>query len=408
VVKSRNTLWDGTGNEEAVLLCCARTRIDSETSERIESMVQRGIRWDRLLRLAQWNSVLPLVYRSLNATCPEMVPPETLGQLRMSFHASSQHNLLLTQELLRLLDLFGEHGITAVPFKGPVLAAGAYGSLALRQFDDLDILLDDHDVRGQKTVMMTLGYEPEYPIPADAFRRLRQGLSFVRDDPRVSVDLHWGIELHWSFSPHLFSELQYRRLWDRLQPISLVGRYVLTLAPEDSLLLLSVHGAKHKWGSLRWICDIAEIVHTHENLDWDALIETSTALRGRRMLFLALFLARDALGAPVPDHVMRRVRADGMIHVLASQVPKDVFAESRADAETFVILEPFHLKVMDDLRDKIRYCLRIALTPTVEDWVLVPLPSRLSSLYYVVRPFRLAAKYGGRVWRRRRTSAAPV
>jgi Uncharacterised nucleotidyltransferase len=285
------------------------------------------MRWDRLLRLARRNSVLPLVYRSLNATCPELVPPETLMQLQAGFQSSSQHNLLLTHELLRLVDRFGEHGIRAVPFKGPVLAAGAYRNLALRQFDDLDILLDDHDVRGQKTVMMTLGYEPEYPIPADAFRRLRQGSSFVRNDPRVTVDLHWGIELHWSFSPRLFSQLQYRRLWDRLQPVSLAGRDVLTLAPEDSLLLLSVHGAKHKWGSLRWICDIAEIVHTHQRLDWEALIETSTALRGRRMLFLALFMARDALGAPVPDHVMRRVRADGMIHVLAGQVPRDVFAK---------------------------------------------------------------------------------
>jgi len=36
--------------------------------------------------------------------------------------------------LLKLLDLFENHGIPAVPFKGPVLASSIYGDLSLRQF----------------------------------------------------------------------------------------------------------------------------------------------------------------------------------------------------------------------------------------------------------------------------------
>lgn len=403
-----NAPWDDSGIEETVLLCCARTRIDPGTSERITYLVHAGIDWDRLLRLAHRNSVLPLVYRSLNTTCPELVPLDTLGRLQTSFHASSRRNLALSLELHRLLDRFTENGICAVPFKGPVLAAGVYGNLALRQFDDLDILLDDRDVPGQLTVMAALGYEPEYAIANDAFRRSRQGLSFMRDDCRVTVDLHWGIELHWSFSPHLSSHREYRRLWDRLQPLSVADREVMTLSPEDSLLLLSVHGAKHKWASLRWICDIAEIVQSHNALNWDALIETSTALHGRRMLFLALLLARGALGAPVPEHVMRGIRADAMVHVPAVQVARDVFADKRAQSEVLVIIDPFHLQVMDTMVDKFRYCVRIAFTPTVDDWLLLRLPSRLFSLYYLVRPFRLGAKHGRRMWQRRRKIARPA
>ena len=39
----------------------------------------------------------------------------------------------------------------------------------------------------------------------------------------------------------------------------------------------------------------------------------------------------------------------------------------------------------------------LVLAPTLADWQLVSLPRPLFLLYYVVRPFRLAAKYAQRL-----------
>ncbi|PYO80862.1 MAG: hypothetical protein DMD65_14450, partial [Gemmatimonadetes bacterium] len=45
-------------------------------------------------------------------------------------------------------------------------------------------------------------------------------------------------------------------------------------------------------------------------------------------------------------------------------------------------------------RDRLRYCARVALTPTSGDWAWLRLPDALYPLYYVARPIRLIAKYG--------------
>jgi hypothetical protein len=51
----------------------------------------------------------------------------------------------------------------------------------------------------------------------------------------------------------------------------------------------------------------------------------------------------------------------------------------------------------EHLRDKIWYLVDAAMTPTVRDWTLLPLPGYLFPLYYVVRPVRLAVTYGRRI-----------
>jgi len=53
-------------------------------------------------------------------------------------HASVFESYRGTGPILRL---FRSEGIVALPYKGPVLAAQAYGDVLLRQFDDVDIIV---------------------------------------------------------------------------------------------------------------------------------------------------------------------------------------------------------------------------------------------------------------------------
>jgi hypothetical protein len=50
-------------------------------------------------------------------------------------------------------------------------------------------------------------------------------------------------------------------------------------------------------------------------------------------------------------------------------------------------------KALDGTRARVRFHLRLALTPTLEDWAFIKLPHRLQFLYYLTRPLRLAKKY---------------
>jgi hypothetical protein len=124
------------------------------------------------------------------------------------------------------------------------------------------------------------------------------------------------------------------------------------------------------------------------------------------MLLLGLFLANDLLGAALPQRVSHRVRADPTVAVLAEQVREQLFRETgglagllkgREEAPAF---HPLHLKVRERLRDKIRYCVLKATAMRGEDWELLPLPKLLFPLYSVIRPIRLARKYGLRISKR--------
>ena len=375
--------------ESELLLCCARSSIDSERSDRIRSLLRDGIDWTHLLRQAKEHGVMPLLCWHLTNHCLDGIPQPLVDRLRDHFHSNARSNLLLTEELLSLLDLLEARGIRAIPFKGPALAASVYGNIALRQFCDLDLFVHASEVSKTRDLLISAGYQPELNLTREreaAFLRYQCELLFRRD--RVVVEIQWRI------APRYFSfPLDYGRLWERVQPIALGEREVLTLSPEDSLLILCVHGAKHVWERLGWICDVAELVRVYNQMDWRRVIDQARELGSERMLFLGLFLASDLLGAALPVEVSQRVLANAPVKTLGARVRERLFAETDG-VRGFIQSSLFQLRARERLRDKLHYCLRLATTTTIEDWEFLPLPSSLAFLYYPLRPLRLVRKYG--------------
>jgi len=136
------------------------------------------------------------------------------------------------------------------------------------------------------------------------------------------VELHWGvIERHFSFP------LDPKWLWGRLERVSLGGAAVLTLWPEDLLLILCIHGSKHLWERLSGICDVAELIRGGREMDWERITEQAAALGGERMFFLGHYLASDLLGAALPEEVLQKAKADLMAKILAREVHERLFWE---------------------------------------------------------------------------------
>jgi hypothetical protein len=345
----------------------------------------------------------PLLYWHLDATSPEAVPENALDRLRSHFRSNSLRNLFLAGELLRILNVFEAHGIPAVPYKGPSLAVSVYGDLALREFCDLDILVHRHDVPQAKEALASMGYQARYRLTGAqeaAFLRSQCEHPFMREDGKSIVELHWGVA-----EKHFFS-LDTECLWGRLDRIPLGGGTVLNLSPEDMLLILCVHGCRHAWERLGWVCDVAELVRVCQDMEWEWVMARASALGGERMLLLGLSLASDLLEAALPEKVSQRLRGEPIVKTLAIGICEQLFRETDIPGgflegyEGAPAFHTLHVKLKERLRDKIRYFVLKAVTLRGEDWDLLPLPRFLFPFYYVVRPIRLIGKYGPRMFKR--------
>jgi hypothetical protein len=330
--------------------------------------------WDYLIEAASTHRVKPLVCRHLSNVCPEALPHEVQGQLKRFAQLHAFKNLFLIRELTRLLGLLEKNGVSAIPWKGPVLAATAYGDVALRQFSDLDILVREPDALQAKDLLLSAGYRLQYQESAESKRPVGNSIlsSFTkkcdlqREDGQVMVELHWAITSHTFYFP-----LDPGSLWQRVGTVSIEGSSVHNLSPEDLLLVLSVHGSKHHWGRLLWICDIAELLRTYDQeIDWKRLTKRASSLGTERILYLALFLAHDVLGAIVPEDVWQRTQSAPKVASLAAQVRSQLFAA----APVLAVEQPsFYVQLRERATDRLRCRLYLAyrmLGPGAQAWAL--------------------------------------
>jgi len=337
--------------EIELLLCCARTQPSPEIGQQIQTLAQQSLDWSYLLQTAARHSVLPLLYQNLRTLCPEAVPKPVLSELRNFFHTNAAHNLFLTQELLKILKLFQDNDIPAIPFKGPVLAVSVYGNLAMRQFGDLDIWVDSKDFLKAIDFLQTQGYRrfssQEWIRKLALYKLyLEYNLNecpLNRFDNQVSLDIHKSIT---SQSFFLF-QLDFEHVWKRHEPIFLFDTEVPNLYPEDLLLILCVHGSKHGWEKLGWICDVAEFVLVHQEMEWTPIIEQAKKLGCERMLLMGLTLASNLLDTPLPEIVHQSIKADPKSTLLVAQVYEELFHDS----------------FISDASSKFSYCFRMMERP---------------------------------------------
>jgi hypothetical protein len=377
-----------------LLRACARFEPGGDAVARMRASAQ-DIDWDGLFEQAQHHGLIPLVYRNLSRWCPDSLPPHLHSRLLQTYFANAGHNLQLTGELLRILNLLSEAGIEAVPFKGPVLADQLFGNVSFRQFGDLDILVQQKDVRRARKLLISDGYEPEYPLEG----RLKE--EYIRSEHAFQLqkkDCGFVIELHWRFgSRNQVFPMDPAVVWTRLEPYSFQGREIRVLSWEDLLLYLCVHGAKHGWDRLEWITCVSELLRAPREIKWEVLLQRAANSGASRALHLGLLLASDLQPFAFPPIVMEPLSVDSVARTLADQVNHRLFVEELDHSRREIYRHTFYLRARERWSDRARILLYFSARvphPLAKDWNLFRLPASLSFLYYLLRPMRLAREYG--------------
>ncbi len=294
--------------------------------------------------------------------------------------------------MLRLSSLFHAEGLLAVPYKGPILAAQAYGDPGLRQFADLDFAVTQRDIYRAQAVLLKEGYRASFGEVAqgEGAKPTLSEYQYIRPEWNVVVELQTETTLRYFPRP-----LDFEEMGRRLEPIPLAGAEACTFSAEDTLLLLSVHGAKHFWERLLWITDIAELLQASSGVDWKKAYARGEEFKAGRMLRLALYLAHAMLDAPLEEDVLKTIREDSAVTKLGEGISARFSLNPEAPLS---VLDRFCFRVRsrENLWQGARYALRLATSPANPDRAELPLPGWLSCVRGFLRPLLLVKRYGVR------------
>jgi hypothetical protein len=354
----------------------------------MRTLLERPVNWDAVIGLAEDHGTASLVYQNLSRL-GGIVPAEALDSLRQRYERNVHKSLFLTRELIRILDRVDAIGIEVIPYKGAVLSEIYYGDMALRQSGDMDLFVRKQDLGRIKNAVRDLGYTPRMAVPERAERDyVESGYECTFDSP-LGKNL---LELQWALQPRFYAvDFDMAGLFERAVNVTVAGRGVRTPSPEDLLLVLAVHAAKHVWGRLIWLCDIEQILRG-ENLNWDSVQSCAREYGIERILHITLLLAEHFLAMRIPAAMESAIAADRVAQMLADEIAVVVSSGASYDTQ-----QASYFRLMMRLRerraDRVRFLTRLAFTPGPGEWEAVRLPRVLFPLYRVVRVVRLAGRF---------------
>lgn len=356
----------------------------------------RSLDWSYLLQQAAQQGVLLRLYHALQPEAIQAIPPDIQQALQQTAQSLTVRNWQLTKALVQLLTSFTEADIPAIPFKGPTLTQTLYGNLAQRAFVDLDILVPASHAEAVGQHLANQGYQSHH------------------DNPWSCVFVKSGspeIDLHWQIAPPCFSyQLDVPTLLPRCQSIKLFNQTVLTLTPEDAVIILSVQITKDcHFNRIRLIqlCDFATLIQ-HSPLDWPTVWQRATDQGTVRLLHFALRLTHVVCQAPLPAGLT--LPPDAIATRYVQQVAAGLFSTSKNQEGVFGLLAGgFQAKVYGNLLrglllkqpglftakdwELLQHFADYLLTPNARDSTAMQQPGAVKMPISLARPLRLVGKF---------------
>lgn len=283
--RSAAPAWSSRGMWPAgtrLLLAAATTLPDERDTGQMAAAAAEIEDWTGLLRIATEQKVVPLLYPNLKSACGHLIPELIMADMKQRYMASTQHNLMLTSELLSLLADAAAAQIPMLPFKGPVLAASAYGDLTRREFGDLDVLVRPADASRAAALLADRGYQESTRL------NLSWERTFIHGERHIEVDLHWAFAPGESGLHSASFHYDLVGLWDRVRTCSVLQREVAALSAEDTLIALCQNSVKDffrmAWPSLSWFCDLAQAIRSEPDMDWGLIDHLSSRYGCQRIV----------------------------------------------------------------------------------------------------------------------------
>ncbi len=411
ITSQQSPITDHLTDELKFLIACCRVQPDPDE---IHTHLLLITHHSSLITAAAQHGILPLVYKTMKTLHSSLLTPralvptvgrtphssleQLLNELKANYQSIARRNMLMSAELIRIIQLLEKNSIEALAFKGPVLSQMAYGDITLRQYVDLDILVDEKDAFKAAEVMSQNGHTALLPLTIlsnQTCLHTAKDFSLLSESGGVHTELHWRL-----FEKKYNISLLSCAAEGKCQSVKISGHSIKTLQNELLMVYLCLHGAKHAFERIEWICDIDRLVR-HTQIDWEEAVLLAQRSQATRAFYLAFSLSQHLLHTVLPEEIIRGTESDTIRELQRLTLKK--MSEKRGERggleknrETFF----YQAKLFDRKRDMLRFWLSTFFRVSTTDCQTFILPEKLKFLYIILRPLRLAGTYLGRLFTR--------
>lgn len=226
---------------------------------------------------------------------------------------TEQRITVLMDTLEEVATLLKQNKIDIVALKNAGITKGIYTNYGCSPMGDIDLLVSTKDFhKAHKILLNELGFtfkfrsELEEEDLEEAFKG--GGTEYFKEVEGYTVwlELQWRpIAGRW-IQPH--NEPNGDELMKR--SISLKNSSVRILAPEDNLLQVALHTAKHSYvraPGFRLHSDVDRIVR-YQEIDWNLFVKRVKDLKLITAVYFSLYFASKLLETPIPSNVLSELK----------------------------------------------------------------------------------------------------
>ncbi|MEO1027941.1 MAG: nucleotidyltransferase family protein [Pseudomonadota bacterium] len=349
--------------------------------------------WPTFAELAAYHRVEALVATSISNHKDWDMPEDWRRHFLQRQKVLARNTLRNAANTTRLCRFLTDSDVPFLLIKGVAVSQKFYADSEIRQAIDVDIWISPNDVSMVIERLKVDGYEivhPDFdltPHRLRALQRMVNEITIVHRDHRVSLDLHWRLNVNPYFMDWAFDDV-----YARSERLALNGLSVPVLSELDQLIYFHAHGAKHAWFRLKWLADLYRIDRLVSAETKAKLLTAAKTNKFEIMVSSGDWLLSSASGktepnSTVPVYIQRYI---------AKQIGSKISYNSLTVSNVSKVFAEFRYKLglKRDLRYKLSTVLHYCLN--MNDIPLLNLSERFFPVYAITGPIFGVARAIGR------------
>ena len=269
--------------EERLLFACLHQSFDDPARARVAACATQVQAWDAVLRIAVRHQVAPLVLHALGAA-------DVLERVADAVRASLHHEMLrnvaakavMRSKLIAVLNEFAAEGLDVMAVKGTSLDLRLRDP-ALTVSGDIDLLVRQDWAQTSAAMHARVA-------------ALNAGTPVVDIDCARHPDLVMNGVLPVDFAG----------IWAQATRAPIGDAPLFRMRVEHDLLCACINSARKRFFRLKSLFELAELLRTHPDLDWNLVVRDAHAWRCSAIAFVALTATAATTGAPIPVDLAKR------------------------------------------------------------------------------------------------------